>query len=426
MLDRTIAPPAGSIVYSEFPEVENVVLKNGLPLSFLNAGTQPVLKLELTFDSGSKYEKQRSVSWLSAKMLMEGTSTMSAGQIAASFDALGAHLDITPGFDQITIGVFCLQRNFEQVLALLSKVLTDAQFPAKEFDLLKSNRADQIRMNDKKSNLLASKKIREAFFGEDHFYGLGLTPEMIMSVPREGVVDFYQSQMFANPCIYISGTVTDHEIGLLEQYLTFDKGANRELLLKGRHQQQEMIIERPEALQSSIRIAWQIPSKSDQDYFDYQIANSILGGYFGSRLMKNIREEKGYTYGISTYPVHLEEASFGILSADVVAEKTSDAISEIWNEIDKLKQFEVDQEELQTVTNYMAGSFMNSINTPFQLMEKFKSIHKIGLDYNYYRRFFDRLKSITPDEIQSAVSNVFSHDSSSLVVVGRVSSMSLS
>lgn len=420
MLDRTIAPPAGEIYYSAFPQVESKILSNGLPLHFLVAGEQPVLKLELTFDSGSKYEDQRCTSWLASKMLLEGTSSKSANQIAEAFDALGAHIEITPGFDQVTIGIFCLKKNFEQVLLLLHEILNDSSFPQKEFDLLKSNRSDQIRINDEKSNLYASKKIREALFGPNHFYGLGLTSEQVSSVELGVAQGYFRKQLFSNPTIFLSGMISAMEIELLERYLTFSKATIVEVPEESVNSSREIIVERPDGLQSSIRIGWKIPRKDHDEYFDYQIANCVLGGYFGSRLMKNIREEKGYTYGISTYPVHLEEASFGILGADVVADKTSDALTEIWKEIDKLRSTQIDDQELSAVTNYMAGSFMNSINTPFHLMEKFKGIYKFGLDYGFYERFFERLKSIKSVNIQEAVDKTFSRDNSSLVVVGRL------
>ena len=135
--------------------------------------------------------------------------------------------------------------------------------------------------------------------------------------------------------------------------------------------------------------------------------------------MKNLREEKGYTYGVHSYPVFLEHGSFLVVSADVIAESTIDAIEEIEKEIKILQQTPIDRSELETVSNYMAGSFLNSVSNPFQLMEKFKALHFHGLDYSYYDNFFHSLQEVSSESLIEIANEHLKLDQTHTVIVGK-------
>lgn len=419
MLDRTLAPPAGEIAFGGLPEVQQSLLDSGATLHTLNAGEQPVVKIEIVFQSGIWFESKKSVSWMAAKMLAEGTKNKSARQITEGFEILGAFLEISPGFDDVSVSVYGLKRNFEHVIRLLNEMLNESVFPNAEFEILKSNRKDQIALNDNKSNLLASKKLREAIYGPTFSYGQGLRPEDVDQVELSDVKSYYEQQLFQKPQIYLCGDLDDHLIDLVEKMLVIPKaGLIAERSFEFESGERDIYVEKKGSLQSSIRVAWLIPEKKHKDYLNYQIANSLLGGYFGSRLMKNIREEKGYTYGIHAYPVHLRYSSFGIISTDVVAKHTQDTFGEIKYEIKRLLNDPIDSEEIKVMTNYLAGSFLASITTPFQLMSKFKKVQESGLDLNYYDRYFESLRSITAQEIKDAIEKHFDPNQAYTAVVG--------
>lgn len=419
MLDRAIAPPAGEIVFGGLPKVNQQTFDSGASLFWLSAGDQPVVKIELVIESGIWFESKKATSWLTAKMLAEGTSKKTARQITEGFEKLGAFLEINPGFDDVSIAVYGLGRNFDQVITLLNEVINEAIFPEREFEILKSNRKDQIALNDNKSNLFASKKLREAIYGSEFSYGQGLSVSDIDEVQLSDVKQYYSDRLFHNPKIYLSGQVSDQLASLVENKLVFPQSiAPTKKIIDFESPSRDIYVEREGSMQSSIRMAWLIPNRNDNDYFDYQITNSLLGGYFGSRLMKNIREEKGYTYGIHAYPVHLKHSSFGMIAGDVVAAHTQDTFSEIRVEIDRLLHDPIPTEEIETLTNYLSGSFLASLGTPFQLMGKFKKLEEAGLDSPYYDRYFEALRSVNQESIRKAMEKYFNPADAYTVIVG--------
>ncbi|WP_420580574.1 M16 family metallopeptidase [Reichenbachiella sp.] len=419
MLDRKVAPSAGEISFGGLPDVNRQKLKSGAPLIWLNAGDQPVVKIEIVFESGIWFETKKATSWLTAKMLVEGTNIKTARQITEGFEKLGAFLEINPGFDDVSIAVYGLERNFGQVITLLNEIINESVFPEREFEILKSNRKDQIALNDNKSNLFASKKLREAIYGSEFSYGQALSVADIDAVQLSDLKKYYSDRLFHNPKIYLSGKVNDQLVSVVEKNISFPnslppakKGVDFE------SPSRDIYVEKPGSMQSSVRIAWLIPNQQDEGYFNYQIANSLLGGYFGSRLMKNIREEKGYTYGIHAYPVHLKQSSFGMIAGDVVAAHTKDTFIEIKGEIDKLLHEPIPEAEIATLTNYLAGSFLASLGTPFQLMGKFKKIEEANLDATYYEQYFEALRKANQDTIREATEKYFNPKDAFTAIVG--------
>ncbi|MBU2915543.1 M16 family metallopeptidase [Reichenbachiella agariperforans] len=419
MLDRSIAPQAGEIRYSPIQEAKESRLKNNIPLFTINAGLQPVFKLELQVLAGIWYEPKQAISWLTAKMLLEGTKTRSGRDISSSFDRLGAFIEVSAGFDDISIAVFGVTKTFDEVVALLMEVLYESVFPQESIDRLKSLRKDQLRLNDQKNDMYASKKMREVLYGLDYPYGRALQMEQIDALTREDVVDYYENYLFNQPRIYLSGQIDSSMLAAVKANFSNIKTLDRgELRYERKSTQHDCYVERPDSLQTSIRLAWDIPNKGTDGYFDYLLANTFLGGYFGSRLMKNIREEKGYTYGISSYPIHLDHGSFGVISTDVKAEHAQDTLDEIKKEIDALQQHGVSDEEIEAVSNYLAGTFLAGINTPFQLMKMFQKVSDFGLGYDYYESYFEALKAIQSADIRAAVGRYFDMDKVYTAIVG--------
>jgi len=163
-------------------------------------------------------------------------------------------------------------------------------------------------------------------------------------------------------------------------------------------------------LQSAIRIGAPSINKRHEDYQGLKVLNVILGGYFGSRLMKNIREEKGYTYGINSSVVSLNLTGLISISTEVSNKFTRCAIDEIYKEIRRLQSEPVDKEELSVVRNYMLGELVRMFDGPFASAESFRSAWEYGLDNSYYKRFADRIQSIEPDELKALAQKYYNTD----------------
>ncbi len=421
MLDRTVAPPSGAIANPGIKEPDHIVLSNGSPVYTINAGDQPVVKLEILLKSGIWNEHLPGISWIVAKMLPEGSTGKTAQKVAELFEFYGSFVEVNPGFDNTSIAVYTPQKYVEEVVNLLAEIIFNPAFREEELEILKTNKIQQLKVNSEKTSFVSSRKIREALFGLDHPYGRSLSEQNVKALQRQDILTYYESSFWQAPEFLLSGMVTDKEVEIIRRY--FDMPLRKTSPSKNIPTQakstKSIFIEKPESVQSSIRLSWEIPGKSHSDHFGLMVLNEILGGYFSSRLMKNLREDKGYTYGVHSYPVFLQHDSFLIISADVIAEATQDAIEEIHKEVDILQHNLIDNSELETVRNYMAGAFLSSISSPFQLMEKFKSLHSHKLNYDYFDRFFQTLKNITPEELRHLAGKYFETEGLHTVVVGK-------
>ena len=419
MLDRTQVPPSSPVVYEDFPHAESIRLNTGINAFWLSSGSQPIIKLELRLKSGIWYENVPALSWLTAKMLMEGTSTKDARTLQDSFDRLGAFIEIDAGFDFVTFSIHGIRKNFNEVLILISEVLNDPVFHEKEFQILKDLRINDLKLNDAKNNMFASKKIRSIFFGEKHPYGRILKSEDVENTTLDEVKDYYKNSLFNQPELFVSGQVDQSLMAQIDETLRIPASNIIVRPSSDRSPIKALNIDRPDSLQSSVRMAWACPHKSDPEYHDFSIANAILGGYFGSRLMKNIREEKGYSYGISSYPVHFLKDSFCIIGTDIKAEFTQATVEAIKDEISGLQTHGATENEIQSVTNYLAGKFQSSISNPFKIMGKFKLIHDAGFSYEFYEDFFKALSNFNSDKLMEMVQKYFDLNYAHLVIVGK-------
>ncbi|HCN82614.1 MAG TPA: insulinase family protein, partial [Sphingobacteriaceae bacterium] len=181
----------------------------------------------------------------------------------------------------------------------------------------------------------------------------------------------------------------------------------------------EHYIERPDAIQSAMRIGQLSVNRNHPDFPDLQVLNTILGGYFGSRLMANIREDKGYTYSIGSAIISLENAGYFFIASEVGTEVCNDAMNEIRKEVGKLKTELISDEELSLVKNYILGSMLGGLENVFSHADKFKNIYFFGLGYDYYERYINRVKHVTPAELLKLAKKYFDFDRFEKIVVGK-------
>lgn len=403
-LDRTQAPPYRIIKEINFPKAKTIRLDNGLPLHVINIGAQPVLRLECIFETGSWTEEQNGASYFAIKMLSEGTSSQSSSEISAAFEHIGAFTELSHSADRLSFTVYSLSRNLPTILALAKEMITSATFPKKEFDDLRNITVQNLRVNQEKTAWLASTGIRTSLFGEKHPYGKKQTEQSIEQLTNEAVRDYYENYIrHSRFRILLSGQVGEQEISAVNHYF----GQLRELdpsyeinssfpvpLLPD-----SKIIERPDSIQSSIRIGKRLFTRDHPDYFRMLVTNEILGGYFGSRLMKNIREEKGLTYGISSSVVTLHREGYFVIGTDVKKELTQLTIDEIFKEITKLQTEAVPEEELQNVKNFMSGEFAGSLNTAFEVADRQKILLLDDLPEDFFEQYISQIHATTPDDI---------------------------
>lgn len=422
MLDRKIAPPFKRVANIAIPQAKRTCLDNGIPLYYIEAGKQPVVRLEFIFKAGAWYEDSKGASYFAAKMLSEGTQQKSSAQISYEVEKFGAYLELNPTLDYSIVTLECLSKHLNNLLPLLHEILRQPTFPEDELVTLKNIKGQQTRVQNEKSSFLASKKFREAIFGEAHPYGKDLSLEDIDKLTRDDVRSFYD-QYYTLPFeVLISGLPNSGFIADINKIFgqTVLQKAAADPTYISHPISSPTIIEKEANLQSSIRVGKKLLTKDQPDYVKLLIVNEILGGYFGSRLMKNIREDKGYTYGISSALVPLRNDGYFIIGTDVNKENTRNTLQEIYKEIEVLQTTLISDDELNTVRSFMIGSFLSEINTPFALSDKFKGVHLYGLGYDFYDSYLQTVNNITSTEIRDLAQQYLQRDTFSEVIVGGI------
>jgi predicted Zn-dependent peptidase len=384
-----------------------------------------VVRIELIFNAGNWYEPSLGCAHFAAKMLSEGTAKHTAKEIQEKFAYYGAFPEFSSGMDHSTVTVYTLSRHLEALLPLIHELVSESVFPEKELENARNITLQGLKVNKEKTAFLAGSKFREMLFGPEHPYGYFLSEEAIQAVHVSSLQDFYKRNYTIQNCeIVVSGSGEVDFVTLINKYLGSDYwGKSDSLSYKGRethatHFVKRELMVKEAAVQSSIRMGKKLFTISHPDYFNMYCLNEIFGGYFGSRLMQNIREDKGYTYGINSNLVTYKNEGYFVIGTDVKREFTQNTLEEVYKEMNRLKEEKVPAEELETVRNYMLGSFVNSINTPFAVADKFKTIHFNGLGYDFYSHYFQTLKNITPEILMATAHKYFDGNSMSESIAG--------
>lgn len=422
ILDRTVAPPYKIIDRIELPPVATTTLDNGIPLHIVNIGDQPVVRLECIFDAGVWSETTPDAAYFGLKMLSEGTAVRSSAEISEAFDRVGAFTEFSNAFDKSSIVVYCLSRFLPEVLPLLQEMISEASFPQKEWDDLRNITLQNHRVNWEKNAFRATAQFRQELYGDAHPYGRSRTEASISALAHSDAVAQYQYTIQKSGYrIMLAGKVGREEVEVVNGVLG-KTGPLTEANTPDRYPTVDprgsALVERPDSIQSSIRLGKRLFTRHHPDYYKMLVVSEILGGYFGSRLMKNIREEKGLTYGISSSAYAFKYDGYFVVGTDVKKEFTQQTLDEIRKEIGILQSVPVPAEELQTVKNFMAGEFAGSLNTAFDVADRHKILIIDGLPADFYNRYVEQIHATTADDIMALAQKHLALDRMTEVVVG--------
>lgn len=423
MINRTLAPSFKQVEHINLIQAEPHVLDNGLKTFIVNAGDQDLIRVELIFKNVDWDRKKPLQAFAVNAMLNDGTSKLTAEQIADKIDYYGAFLQTDYNLDYSAVSIYTLNKHLSAVLPVVKAIITDSVFPQVELDTLIRNNKQKLSVNLEKNDFVSRRVLSNAIF-DDSIYGYTIDAEDYDKLKRKDVLDYFRKAYQPKNCtLIVAGNVTPATISLLNDFFGNDWNSDTPFIEnafefntgKGK----EHYIEKPDALQSAIRIGQLSVNRNHPDFPDLQVLNTILGGYFGSRLMANIREDKGYTYSIGSAVISLENAGYFFIASEVGADVCNNALTEIKKEVTKLKTELVSDEELSLVKNYMLGSMLGGLENVFSHADKFKNIYFFGLGYDYYERYIQRVKSVTPAELLALAEKYLNFDHFEKVVVGK-------
>ncbi len=430
-MNRKKMPGIKTITSLPLTITENTRLSNGIPVVIIPAGTEPVCRVDLVFEAGSRYQDKTFQASLTNQMIPEGTGKLSGGTIAEEFEFYGSYFNISADRDEADITIHSLEKHLEPVLGLMAQVLIHPSFPQEELNIIKANRVESMKVDDQRVESLARKQFNKQIFGEKHPYGIvGEIADIEPLNPAD--LSRFHSRFYdqSNCRIMITGPNPDQYLPLVDKFFGLNWPANRNtdkivapaLPAIMPEIPKRSIITRDDAVQTAIRIGKPLFNRLHPDFMGLTIVNTILGGYFGSRLMSNIREEKGYTYGIASHLLSLRDSGYFVIGTTVGAEVWEETITECQKEIDRLCTDPVKPGELELVRNYLTGQIQRSLDGPFQLADQMRALWMHDLDLKFLSVFMELINTITPEEIRNLACKHLNHTNMTVVAAGPMKS----
>ena len=380
------------------------VLKNGVEVFAIDAGAEEVMMIEWVYYAGNSYEEKNLIASATNFMMKNGTTAKTAFQINEHFEYYGAYLNRVTYNETATITLHTLSKHIGELLPVVREMLTDSIFPEEELSIYAKIMQQRLSVNLLKCDFVAHRLIDAYLYGEQHPYGRLSRFEDYDALTREQLIEFYNKYYLKGRfVIFVAGKLP----GDLEQQLNTYFGDLANYQLQGvTHsatpaiEKKQRLINDPNGVQGAIRIARPFPNRHHPDFLKVQVLNSLFGGFFGSRLMANIREEKGYTYGIHSYiQNHIQQTAW-MVSTEAGRDVCEAAVKEIYHEMKKLRDELVDEDELLLVRNYMMGSILGDLDGPFQIIARWKNIILNGLTEKYFYDSIDTIKTITAEELK--------------------------
>ncbi len=426
ILDRTTPPPIRQLSEFSIALPERRVMKNGMPLNIINAGTEDVVRFDLLIGGGQWHQEQPLQAMFTNRMLREGTGRMTSAQIAEKLDYYGAWLELSSSVNYGFITLYSLNKYFSRTLSVIAEMVKAPLFPAKELSVVADTNKQQFLVNSTRVEMIARKQLNRALFGAEHPFGRYAVAEDYDRITPEVLRDFYQKYYHSGNCsVYISGKVTPGIIRSIEENLGDDAWGEvkdkpvMQAVAPRTTSEKHLFVEREDALQSSLKMGSFVMDRQHPDFLKARVMVTLFGGYFGSRLMSNIREDKGYTYGIGAGIVSYPDTGILIISTEAANEYINSIIAEVYREMDKLCNELVPQGELEMVKNYMLGDLCRSYEGPFSLSDAWIYIETAGLDDKFFIRTLDAIRGITREEIQRLAQAYFCKENLIEVVAGK-------
>ena len=422
--DRTTAPLAKPVRNLTVQQAEKHHLSNGVPVFSVNAGFQDLVRIEFLFENKNFSIDQPLLSSSANRLITEGTKRHSALQIAQMVDDYGAFLETEESSDSCSLVLYTLNKHLASTLPVVHEVLTEAIYPSSEVQVYVAKQQQRLVVENERVNSIARRKFNQLLFGNNHPYGYYIQKDDYAKVTSDALNNYSRKHYTSANCsILVAGKIHDTSLGLLEKYFggadwTSGEKEVNDMGSIATAEDHFHYVAKEGALQSAIRIGRKMVMRNHPDYPGLAVLNTVLGGYFGSRLMSNIREDKGYTYGIGSAMVSLKHSGYFFISTEVGADVTNAALEEIYKEVERLRHELIDEDELQMVRNYMLGSFLKGIDGPFALLDRFKSIYLSGLDYSYYERYLKTLETINPAALRELAHTYYDRADLYELVVG--------
>jgi len=425
-LDRSKAPEAGQPKSVSFPKFEETTLSNGLNLIVVENNKLPIVFISLTFKGGSYFDGEKvGLSSLTSTLQTKGTTNRTAMQIANEIDFLGSSLSSNSGWDDNSLTMRTLKKNLNQTFDIFLDCLFNPVFAEDELKREVAQLYSGLQHSKTDPNYLASTQFAKTIFGDEHPYGKVTTEASLNSITTSDLKKFYTKYFVPNNayCVVGGAISLKDAVALLESKLKdWKKGAE---LPKDNvapktptSTRNVVVVDKPEAVQSAVRVGHVSITRLNPDYLKLSVLNVYLGGYFRSQLSQKLREEKSYTYGVSSrFDARLQPGPFFVRTS-VGSEVTAPAIEDILEEIKKVSNSLIPEDRFNEVKNYIMGSFPMGVQTAIQVAGLLSNLKLYGLPMNYYDNYISNIQKITKEDLKNIAQKYMDASKMSIVVSG--------
>ncbi len=426
MLNRLQPPPTFPLTQIILPTPRVRLLPNGARLHLLANAAQPVLRLQVVLPAGKCYEPLPGLAQLTARMLAEGTATHTARQVADEVAFYGASLDCEAGPDRATLTLYCLARHLPTLLPLVLEVLAAPTFPADELRLLQTRISQNMRVEHRKISYRASEEFNRQLFGEASAYGRPFDEVSFNELTSEQLRAFHAAAYTpAGAEIFLSGDIEAYAEAVAAQLGQWQPAAGGAAAVPALPPCASptaptglVTVAVEGSMQASLRVGRHWPALTGEQTPQLLLLVKILGGYFGSRLMRNIREDKGFTYGIHASVVARERAATLVIGTDVNGESAEATRVEIAAELTRLQTELLADDELETVKNYTLGKLLGESATVFEQADRHRYVVLQGLRPDYYPHLVHQTQATTAAELRELARTYLSPADMLTVVAG--------
>lgn len=402
------------------PRTEEHTSTNGVKIYTLNSNDFEVVRFTFVFRAGSSMQHKPFTASTTSNMLAEGSTTLSAQQIADELDFYGSYFDVNIDRDYVYISFATLSKFFAQTLRVAREIILRPAFSNKELRTYCSKRKQGLAIERKKIDVQSRELFGKALFGDEHPYGISADESLYDDITREDIVALYEELYTADNCFMVcSGNIDEAVIGGMKEIAeALPKGKATLPEFPATVTTHQVYKEVESAVQSSIRIGRLLFPRTHPDFVGMQVVATVLGGYFGSRLMQNLREMHGYTYGVMAAMINFEKEGYLAIATQVTRDHTEDALREIYYEIERLREEPIDEEELQLAKNMMIGEILRILDGPFGIADVTIENIMCGMDNSSTEKNVELINAITPEEVQRLAAKYLRREDLVEVVVG--------
>ncbi len=419
MPDRKIEPPLHVMDSLSFVNPHIYDIAPNVRLYFMQDVPNETARFDLYFDAGSAKLDEGVPAFVNG-LLFSGTDQKSATEINNEIDALGGFLETGISSENAVVSMYCLRENVLPLMHIVHDCIENAAFPEHEVEELLRDRQQKYRVNLEKVSILAQRAFQQRLFHSHPEYGRVSREEWFSGVSRTELKRFHRDNYLGGLTkVVVVGNLMQDEIDeIIDAVGNWVKEAPCHFPGDLQNLADRFHIEKKGALQTAVRIGRMLFDKRHPDYLDFLVLHTLLGDYFGSRLMSNIREDKGYTYGIGSMVAEFHETGYFMIATEVRKEVTEDTLKEIRVEFERLQQEPVPEEELKLVQNYMLGQLLKSADGPYHMIDIFLSAEMQGLDFEFYNEAIRHIREITPQRIMELARQYLNWDDYTVVTAG--------